>query len=660
MTVPSTSIKAGPFDGNDVATTFPFTFPCFSATDLRVVEAVIATGIETDLVLDSGYSVTLNADQEVSPGGSITYKVAGVTTPLPSTKTLVTLSNVGNTQPTSLPDGGAWRPKVVERALDRLTLQVKQIIEDLSRTFKVDVTSDSDVDTLLASVNAKAAEAVAAADVVTGVAADLADTTSATKGAGLLGFSSLLSYAAGTVGKFLVDLISSAGSSFVGFIQSGTGSIARTLQSKVREINVSAEDFGAVGDGTTDDSTALTNFWNSAIANPGVPHVLKRKTYAISATLPTINVSNVKILGAGARMRDSAGIEGTVIKWIGASGGTMLTISSVSGAGNYCLSGINLSGIGFDGNSGLAATGITIKSVKESDFNIVCSNFNTDNLIIDVVATLAEGRDTQKNRITYWGRNVEGDGANGVSLRLKGDSGANTSFNNFWVDIQHGDEPGIVVENADNNDWWMCRTYHGVGAATESISFLGGASAWVNARSERFHSLSTSLPVHAYGTGDYTVAASNISLLWNDEENATPEPIVDTGATIYWNKSNTPFGSYPWQVYTPTVTAGSGTFTAVSAVGYFQVRGKICNYKIDITVTTNGTAAGFVQASLWVPASGAIANVSTGKEIAVGFKSLSGFIGGAGTVVQIANYDGTYPAGDGYRLIVQGAYEIAQ
>lgn len=55
----------------------------------------------------------------------------------------------------------------------------------------------------------------------------------------------------------LADLAASSGSSLVGFIQSGNGSFARTVQSKLRE-TVSVKDFGATGDGTTDDRPAVT------------------------------------------------------------------------------------------------------------------------------------------------------------------------------------------------------------------------------------------------------------------------------------------------------------------------------------------------------------------------------------------------------------------
>lgn len=50
------------------------------------------------------------------------------------------------------------------------------------------------------------------------------------------------------------DFISS---DFVTFIQSGAGSVNRTVQSKLRD-TVSVKDFGAVGDGVTDDTAAMT------------------------------------------------------------------------------------------------------------------------------------------------------------------------------------------------------------------------------------------------------------------------------------------------------------------------------------------------------------------------------------------------------------------
>jgi hypothetical protein len=53
-----------------------------------------------------------------------------------------------------------------------------------------------------------------------------------------------------------LGLAGSSGSSEVGFIQAGTGAATRTVQDKLRE-TVSVEDFGAKGDGATDDTAAI-------------------------------------------------------------------------------------------------------------------------------------------------------------------------------------------------------------------------------------------------------------------------------------------------------------------------------------------------------------------------------------------------------------------
>lgn len=142
MTVASTTRKAGPYTGNGVATSFAFAFKVFSTADIAVIKAN-SVGTESTLVLDSDYSVTLNADQTANPGGSILYPISG--SPMASPEKLAILGSVAYNQTTSLPNGGAYNASIVERALDRLTILIQQILEIANRGVRLAATAASNV-----------------------------------------------------------------------------------------------------------------------------------------------------------------------------------------------------------------------------------------------------------------------------------------------------------------------------------------------------------------------------------------------------------------------------------------------------------------------------------------------------------------------------------
>ena len=81
---------------------------------------------------------------------------------------------------------------------------------------------------------------------------------------------------------FDTALATSTGSASVGFLQAGTGASLRTVQSKLRDF-VSVKDFGAVGDGVTDDSAAFVALLNSNPSSPGFDVFIPAGTYKINS-----------------------------------------------------------------------------------------------------------------------------------------------------------------------------------------------------------------------------------------------------------------------------------------------------------------------------------------------------------------------------------------
>lgn len=143
MTISSTDDpRAGPFNGNGSQTVFPFVFKTFAKADLLVVRTD-DDGLEYTLVLDSDYSVSLNADQDANPGGSITYPISGSALPLGETLTIA--SNLDFIQTTDIQNSGGFFAEVIEDALDRQVMLIKQVNEKVDRALRVAVSTPVDV-----------------------------------------------------------------------------------------------------------------------------------------------------------------------------------------------------------------------------------------------------------------------------------------------------------------------------------------------------------------------------------------------------------------------------------------------------------------------------------------------------------------------------------
>lgn len=170
MTVSSTVNTSPIYAGNDTTGPWAFSFKTFAQEELEVIKAS-ATGVETILTLTTDYTVSLNGDQNASPGGTVTT-VANV-----ATGESLRVRWLGiPTQETDIQNAGGFYPEVIENALDKLTMLTQRNTEEIDRAVKVTITSGDDPAALVTSLfvaeaNAAVSEANAAASEAIAVAA---------------------------------------------------------------------------------------------------------------------------------------------------------------------------------------------------------------------------------------------------------------------------------------------------------------------------------------------------------------------------------------------------------------------------------------------------------------------------------------------------------
>ena len=136
MAINTTTRSAGPYTCDGTVSSFAFSFKVFSSDDVLVTASTPGASAGGSVVLV--YTVTLNPDQDNFPGGYVVF------TPAPSVGTTVLIgSRVTPVQTSVLQQLGGYYPKVIENALDRLTILVQQLYTKFART----ITLDPGVDT---------------------------------------------------------------------------------------------------------------------------------------------------------------------------------------------------------------------------------------------------------------------------------------------------------------------------------------------------------------------------------------------------------------------------------------------------------------------------------------------------------------------------------
>jgi len=267
------------YTADGVQTAFTGTFKIYDQTHVKVLVDDIVQTLGTDYTVsgvgtDSGFTVTF-------------------TTAPASGKTVTLLLNPPHTQLTDYTALDPFPAETHERALDLLTQQVLKLKEKLGRligfkeksTYK-DITVDDPVAgrflrwkadlSGLENIDISQVGALAVSDYIRTL---LDDPDSATAAATL-------------------DLSNTTddtkGDALIGFKQSGAGAVGRTVHDKLGEI-VSVKDFGAKGDGVSDDTAAIQAAINS-LPNGGIVY-MPPGDYKVSATLLVHN--GITLQGSG-------------------------------------------------------------------------------------------------------------------------------------------------------------------------------------------------------------------------------------------------------------------------------------------------------------------------------------------------------------------------
>ena len=134
---------AGPFT-SEGQSRLPFGFLIFEKTDVYVATTDDPEAQAKMLVYGQDYSVEMNADQTATPGGTVV-----LTTPIVKGNIFVVGSAVAYTQNMQLTNYSRFPPEIINEAMDRVVVQIQQIVELLGRCLKIPPTSSMSADELL-------------------------------------------------------------------------------------------------------------------------------------------------------------------------------------------------------------------------------------------------------------------------------------------------------------------------------------------------------------------------------------------------------------------------------------------------------------------------------------------------------------------------------
>ena len=480
------------YAGNGKTTAFPFAFKVFADTDV-VVSVGKPDGAEAaaTLKINSDYTVTLNADQNTTPGGTVNVKTAP-----DEGYNLAVTSSVPYDQPMVLTPYGGFNPETLNDNSDRQAIQIQQLVEQVSRALITDPTDTITPRQLRDKLLAAAASALDAA------AKALQSETNATSSAAtskeyadkLLAFKDQIvtvsdniksvgitaenAEAITEIAKNLEELLKSKdyaaeakgwaekANAITGgqaIIASGT-TFPRSPIDRFADV-VNVKDFGAVGNGAHDDTAAIQAAIDYAGGKVGGTVFFPAGTYIVHNPSPDrssgfypkyfalyMPYSNVRLAGAG------IGVTKIKCKNTDASYGVlaMAVMPIVNGAPQ--ISNTSVLNMTLDGNSetfdlikGVTRTPVVYAvGLRNSQFrNLVVMNSNMygiglengghQNITIDTCTFIKCGRDAIDNK---------NNGSVNRNIYINNVSIINCGFGNYEASDSPNEGIGIACPTA--------------------------------------------------------------------------------------------------------------------------------------------------------------------------------------------------------------------
>ena len=515
----------------------------------------------------------------------------------------------------------------------------------------------------------------------------------------------------------LPQLTASTGSTLVGTTITGAGSVTRTVASKLNDV-ISVKDFGATGDGVTDDTAAIS----LAITSNRTVH-FPAGTYIISSRINKIGLNNVVLSGEGKDI--------SIIKCSAAASFTNSPISFDS------CSYVEIKDLTVDQNNNPSitaiypliiiyqSTNVAIRNCHINRYTYIaiaigsCQNISIENNIIDrdtainttsysinlfspSTATkctngIIRGNICNKGNSIYSGNSLLIH--NNIFTNYKYGAGINTScelddatYGNYIITnntCNYGtgvDSDGVNVAGMEILGFYnlisgnTCVGNGGVGIAligykntvTNNVCIGNGTNLAVtdNYRSGILVGVYTALMSGSFNfiTGNKCFDAGAGSQKYGYyEDTSTLQGITlsnndftGTTAPTFIQSINGNYQVNNWVSYTPVMTSGTGTITTVGAcTGSYRRNGNMIFLRVSCAITTNGTGAGYITITLPI-VSGASGQASymNGRENGVTGKMLLGYTASSATLLRVTLYDGTYPGANNAVMALYGSYYI--